>query len=83
RPPTTLPDYPFGSMAIANGLIFLNLTGMLHVYDEHTGTLLRAVEPQDAGPSWTGPIVAHGFVYWTSAAYLNAWSLPGPATPAP
>lgn len=83
--PATLPDYPFGSMAIANGLVFLNLTGVLHVYDEHTGTLLRAVEPQDAGPSWTGPSVAHGFVYWTSGAYLNSWSLPGPvtATPAP
>lgn len=81
--PVTLPDYPFGSMAIANGLIFLNPTGVLRIYDAHTGTLLRAVEPQDAGPSWTGPTVAHGFVYWTSGAYLNAWSLPGPATAAP
>ncbi|HVG00470.1 MAG TPA: PQQ-binding-like beta-propeller repeat protein, partial [Chloroflexia bacterium] len=51
RTPTTLPDYPFGSMAIANGLVFLNLSGVLHVYDEHTGKLLRAIEPQDAGPS--------------------------------
>ena len=83
RTPTTLPDYPFGSMAIANGLIFLNLSGVLHVYDEHTGALLRAIEPQDAGPSWTGPSVAHGFVYWTSGPYLNAWSLPGPASPTP
>ena len=83
RPPTTLPDYPFGSMAIANGLIFLNLTGVLHVYDERTGALLRAVEPPEAGPSWTGPVVAHGFVYWTSGAYLNAWGLPGPAAGAP
>jgi outer membrane protein assembly factor BamB len=83
RTPTTLPDYPFGSMAIANGLVFLNLSGVLHVYDGHTGTLLRAIEPQDAGPSWTGPSVAHGFVYWTSGAYLNAWSLPAPATATP
>ncbi|HEX8599946.1 MAG TPA: PQQ-binding-like beta-propeller repeat protein [Chloroflexia bacterium] len=81
--PVPLPNYTLGNMAIANGIIFLNLNGVLHVYDEHTGTLLRAVEPEDAGPSWTGPAVAHGFVYWTSGAYLNAWSLPGPVTNAP
>ncbi|MDQ3706348.1 MAG: PQQ-binding-like beta-propeller repeat protein [Chloroflexota bacterium] len=81
--PVPLPDYTLGNMAIANGLIFLNLNGALHVYDEHTGTLLRAIEPEDSGPSWTGPAVSHGFVYWTSGAYLNAWSLPDTATVTP
>lgn len=83
--PITLPDYTFGNMAVANGLIYLNITGVLHIYDEHTGTLLRSVKPEDAGRSWTGPAVSHGFVYWTSGAYLNAWSLPGAeiSTPGP
>jgi outer membrane protein assembly factor BamB len=81
--PSPLPSFTIGSMAIANGLVFLNQNGVLRVYDEHTGTLLRSIEPQDAGRSWTGPTVSHGFVYWTSGAYLNAWSLPDSATEEP
>ena len=82
-PPVALPNYSFGNIAAANGLVFMNLSGVLNVYDEHTGTLLRSVVPEDAGHSWTGPSVARGFVYWTSGAYLNAWSLPGPDGVAP
>ncbi|MDQ3929150.1 MAG: PQQ-binding-like beta-propeller repeat protein [Chloroflexota bacterium] len=81
--PAPLPNYTLGNMAIANGLVFLNLNGTLHIYDEHTGKLLRSMEPPDAGPSWTGPVVSHGFVYWTSGAYLNAWSLPATAKNTP
>ncbi|HEX8230421.1 MAG TPA: PQQ-binding-like beta-propeller repeat protein [Chloroflexia bacterium] len=81
--PVPLPTFALGNMAVANGLIFLNLNGVLHVYDEHTGTLLHSIEPQDAGRTWTGPTVSHGFVYWASGEYLNAWSLPDPATGTP
>jgi len=71
-----------GNMAIANGLIFLNVAGSLQIRSEtNNGTLLRTITPPVSGSTYTGPIVSHGFVYWLSGAWLNAWSLPDVETP--
>ena len=35
------------------------------------------------GSALSGPAIAHGFVYWQSGGYLNAWSLPAATTPMP
>ncbi|HMA34944.1 MAG TPA: S-layer homology domain-containing protein [Chloroflexia bacterium] len=74
-----------GSMAIANGLIYLNTGGGgVKVLAETTGTLLRTLLPANAGQALTGAVVSHGFIYWLSGSWLNAWSLPDwPPTPTP
>lgn len=69
-------------MAVANGLIFLNDNGVLRILDESNGALLRVIIPDHQGDSNSGVAVAHGFVYWLSGSYLNAWSLPEGSTPA-
>ena len=76
RPDTSSGD-AYGNMAIANGLIFLNNGGNLDIRDEHTGNLLRTLNPTHSGGSQSGVAVANGFIYWLSGGYLNAWSLPG------
>ncbi len=75
-----------GSIAIANGLIYINKVGTLEILDEGNGDVVRSIVPPQAGISYTGPAVSHGVVYWTSGAYLNAWQLPQPTptvTPVP
>lgn len=72
-----------GNMALANGLMFINLGGNLQIRDRSNGALLRTITPTSTGSNYTGPIVAHGFVYWLSGAWLNAWSLPATDTPTP
>lgn len=66
-----------GNMAVANGLLFLNVSGNLQIRDVTNSTLLRTLTPTSSGSSYTGPVVSHGFVYWLSGGWLNAWSLPG------
>ena len=39
--------------------------------------------PDGAGASYSGVAVAHGFVYWVSGSYLNAWSLSAASPPCP
>ena len=41
-----------------------------------TGKQLKVLTPTDPGPSFSGPVVAGGFLYWLSGSTLNAWSLP-------
>jgi outer membrane protein assembly factor BamB len=72
-----------GNMAIANGLIFLNDNGVLRILDERDGHTLRVIIPEHQGSSNSGVAVSHGFVYWLSGPYLNAWSLPADSEPAP
>jgi outer membrane protein assembly factor BamB len=76
-----------GNMAVANGLNFLNDNGVLRILDEKNGNLLRVIIPDHQGDSNSGVAVAHGFIYWLSGGYLNAWSLPEgsppPAAPSP
>jgi outer membrane protein assembly factor BamB len=71
-----------GNMAIANGLIYMNTgsTG-LKIYNESTGALLRTIVPAGAGSANSGVVVSHGFVYWLSGSFINAWSLAGTPTP--
>jgi len=68
-----------GNMAIANGLIFLNNgSSGVKVLDETTLHTVTTLQPAHAGLAFSGLAVAHGFVYWLSGSYLNAWSLPAP-----
>ena len=74
-----------GNLAVANGLIYANLgPSGVQILDETTGQPLRTIVPPGAGNANGGIVVANGFVYWESGAYLNAWSLPaGQGTPTP
>jgi len=75
-----------GSIAIANGLIYINKVGTLEILNEVNGDIVRSITPPQAGISYTVPAVSHGVVYWTSGAYLSAWELPQPTptiTPTP
>jgi outer membrane protein assembly factor BamB len=66
-----------GNLAVANGLIFANAGDEgLAVLRERDGQLLRVLMPNNAGKSYSGVAVAHGFIYWVAGGYLNAWSLP-------
>ncbi|MEO5953671.1 MAG: S-layer homology domain-containing protein, partial [Chloroflexia bacterium] len=65
-----------GNVALANGLLFLNVAGNLQIRNRTNGALLRTLNPSTGGSTYTGPVVSHGFVYWLSGAWLNAWSLP-------
>jgi outer membrane protein assembly factor BamB len=71
-----------GNMAVANGLLFLNGgAGGFLILDETTGKVLRGIKDSTTGSTNSGPAIAHGFVYWLSGRYLNAWSLPGYTPP--
>lgn len=79
--PVQLAEF-HGNVAIANGLIFVNAgRDGVRVLDEATGAILRTIVPDRVGVAFSGIAVAHGFVYWLSGAYLNAWSLPGYVPP--
>jgi outer membrane protein assembly factor BamB len=71
----------FGHMAVANGLIYLNDHGTLLILDERTGQMLREIVPDNADSSFTGPVVAHGLVYWMAGSRLNVWGLHSDAQP--
>lgn len=74
-----------GNIAIANGLIFVNVgSGGLQIRSESNGSLLRTLTPTGAGSANSGVAVSNGFIYWLSGSYINAWSLPaGAPTPTP
>jgi hypothetical protein len=66
-----------GNMALANGLIFVNVSGTgLRILNESNGAVLRTIVPTGTGTSYSGVAVSNGFIYWLSGANLNAWSLP-------
>src|SRR5689334_18765149 len=63
-----------GSMAIANGLIFVNTgSGGLRILDETNGSSLRTLSPTGAGSANSGPVVSNGYIYWLAGSYINAW----------
>ena len=66
-----------GNLALANGLVFVNTgeTGVL-VVDDQRGEIDARLQPDGSGAAFSGPAIAHGFVYWASGPFLNAWSLP-------
>lgn len=68
--------FMYGNMALAGGLIFVSSGGSVVVLDGATGNQLKVLTPTDPGPSFSGVVVAGGFVYWLSGSKLNAWSLP-------
>jgi outer membrane protein assembly factor BamB len=66
-----------GNLAVANGLIFADAgEAGLSIYDARDWRLLRTLSPEHATRGYSGVAVAHGFIYWVSGGYLNAWSLP-------
>lgn len=66
-----------GNMAIANGMVFLNVgADGLRIYSEKDGSLLASYVPEHSGKAFSGVAVSHGYVYWLSGQYLNAWSVP-------
>jgi plastocyanin len=76
-PPVTGASGAHGNMAVANGLIFLNLgSSGLQIRSEANGAVLRTIVPPNAGATNSGVAVSNGFVYWISGSYVNAWSLP-------
>jgi hypothetical protein len=83
--PVSVGSAAHANMALANGLIFINLgTNGLQIRSEANGSLLRTLTPTHPGSTNSGVAVSHGFIYWLSGQYLNAWSLPeGSVTPTP
>jgi len=73
-PPLAL-GFMHANMAIANGLVFVSTGGQVLILDGANGRLLRTLAPANAGASFSGVVVAGGFVYWLSGPYLNAWGL--------
>ncbi|HUP27069.1 MAG TPA: PQQ-binding-like beta-propeller repeat protein, partial [Chloroflexia bacterium] len=77
RWPSVVTGPSHGNMAIANRLIFLNTgTNGLQIRGETTGSLIWTLTPPNAGAANSGVAVSHGFIYWLSGSYLNAWALP-------
>ena len=67
------------NIAVANHLVFLNGgADGLKIIDIRSGKILRTILPTEAGPTFSGVALAHGFVYWVSGSHLNSWSLPAP-----
>jgi polyvinyl alcohol dehydrogenase (cytochrome) len=64
-----------GTMAVANGLVFVNTGGVVTIVNVATGTVERVLQPSASGPAYSGVVIAHGVVYWMSGPYLNAWGL--------
>jgi outer membrane protein assembly factor BamB len=75
RWPPVAVGFMFGNMALANGLVFVSSGGSVVILDADAGTVIRTLTPTDPGPSYSGVVVAGGFVYWLSGPKLNAWSL--------
>jgi outer membrane protein assembly factor BamB len=75
RWPPVAVGFMFGNMALANGLVFVSSGGSVVIMDADAGTVIRTLTPTDPGPSYSGVVVAGGFVYWLSGPKLNAWSL--------
>ncbi len=79
--PVSIPT-THGNIAVANGLIFINGgSSGLQIRSETDGSLLRTITPASAGSANSGVAVSHGFIYWLSGSYVNAWSLPPSGTP--
>ena len=84
RWPSVTPGTMRGNMAVANGLIFVNVGASgLKILSETNGATLRTIVPASAGSANSGVAVSNGFIYWLSGSYINAWSLPGGPTPTP
>ena len=77
RWPPFVAGFANGNLAVANGLVFMGFgSGVLGIVDGAGGRTLRSIVPPTTGQTFSGPIVAHGIVYWMSGPSLNAWSLP-------
>jgi outer membrane protein assembly factor BamB len=77
RWPPFVTGFANGSLAIANGLVFMGFgSGTLGIVDGAAGRTLRIIHPTAIGRTFSGPVVANGILYWTSGPWLNAWSLP-------
>jgi outer membrane protein assembly factor BamB len=74
RFPPAAVGFMNGNVALAGDLVLAPSGGRIVVLEAATGRLLRQLEPAGAGRSFSGVVVAAGFVYWLSGEYLNAWS---------
>lgn len=76
RYPPLAVGFTHANMAIVNGLVFVSTGGRVLILEGASGRLLRSLDPANPGASFSGVVVAGGFVYWLSGPYLNAWGLP-------
>ncbi len=77
RWPPLVTGFANGNMAVANGLVFLGLgNGTIGIVDGAAGRRVRDLAPTAPGPTFSGPVVARGFLYWMSGGSLNAWGVP-------
>jgi outer membrane protein assembly factor BamB len=77
RWPPFVAGFANGNLAVANGLVFMGFgSGVLGIVDGVSGRTLRSIVPATSGSAFSGPVLAHGTVYWMSGPVLNAWSLP-------
>lgn len=76
RWPPVAVGFVAGNVALANGLVFVNVGGTLVIVSADAGRILRILQPATVGPTYTGPAVANGMVYWMAGGILNAWGLP-------
>lgn len=76
RWPPAAVGFMYGNMALAAGFIVVSSGGSVVMLDAATGAQVKVLTPGEPGPSFSGPVVAGGFVYWLSGSTLNAWSLP-------
>jgi outer membrane protein assembly factor BamB len=77
RWPPLVVGFPAGGLASANGLVFTATgAGSVGILEAATGRLVREIVPAVSGPTYTGPVIARGVLYWKAGGFLNAWGLP-------
>ncbi len=76
RFPPVAVGFTTGGLALANGLVFVNVGGALRILAADSGRVLRTLQPPAIGRNFSGPAVANGRVYWAAAGILNSWGLP-------
>jgi outer membrane protein assembly factor BamB len=74
RFPPAAVGFMNGNVALAGDLVLAPSGGRVVILEAATGRIVRQLEPAGVGRTFSGVVVAAGFVYWLSGEYLNAWS---------
>ncbi len=69
-------DSIWGQIVLANGLMYINVDGVVKIYDASDFRLVHTLTPVDPGQNFTGVTVSGGIVYWVSGDNLHAYGLP-------
>jgi len=76
RWPPLAVGFTNSNLVAANGLVFMGAgEGTIAVVDAAHGSILRLLNPANAGPTFSGFALSHGILYWMSGAELNAWAV--------